>query len=150
MPWFTVSSTSVSPEDAESSKDYILSGGSFNDVEIPTMFIKRLMDIETLKLFMPALTKAIEVDRAPHCAHTIVDTLRAVVMGRIPRRACLTKVLQWIRTNNAMGSRGENTITFSEGLMFDLKQSGWQEMSMAKAGCLIWLTDLTLTNVHHI
>ena len=33
--------------------------------------------------------------------------------------------------------------------MFDLEQSGWQEMSMAKAGCLMWLTDLTLTNIHH-
>merc|ERR1711989_263175 len=48
-----------------------------------------------------------------------------------------------------MGSRGEKTITFSEGLMFDLEQSGWQEISMAEAGCLMWLTDLTLTNVHH-
>ena len=23
-------------------------------------------------------------------------------------------------------------------------------MSMAEAGCLMWLTDLTLTNVHHV
>ena len=52
--------------------------------------------------------------------------------------------------SNAMGSRGENTITFSEGLMFDLEQSGWAEMSIAEAGCLMWLTDLTLTNVHHV
>ena len=59
MPWFTVSSTLVSAEDAESIKDYIISRGSFNDVMIPTMFIKRLMDIETLKLFMPILTKVI-------------------------------------------------------------------------------------------
>ena len=49
-----------------------------------------------------------------------------------------------------MGARGENTITFSEGLMFDLKQSGWAEMTMAEAGCLMWLSDLTLTNVHHM
>ena len=75
----------VSAEDAESIKDHILSKGGFNDVAIPTMLIKRLMDVETLKLFMPALTKAIEEDKAPHCAHTIVDTLRAVVMGRVPR-----------------------------------------------------------------
>ena len=43
MPWFIVSSTSVSKEDAELIKDYILSGGSFNDVAIPVMFIKCLM-----------------------------------------------------------------------------------------------------------
>ena len=85
MPWFTVSSTSVSTEDTESIMDYILSGGSFNDVAIPVMFIKRLLDVETLKLFTPALTKAIEYDKAPHSARTILDTLRAVVMGRVPR-----------------------------------------------------------------
>ena len=49
-----------------------------------------------------------------------------------------------------MGDRGENTITFSEGLMFDLHRSGWQDMTMAEAGCLMWLSDLTLTNIHHI
>ena len=81
---------------------------------------------------------------------TIVDTLRAVVMGRVPKRARLTKVLNCIRTNNVMGDHGENTITFSEGLMFDLHQSGWQDMTMAEAGCLMWLSDLTLKNIHHI
>ena len=34
--------------------------------------------------------------------------------------------------------------------MFELEQSGWAEMSMAEAGCLMWLQDLTLTNVHHM
>ena len=60
------------------------------------------------------------------------------------------RVLQRIRTSNALESRGENTITFLEGLMFDLEQAGLQEMSMAEAGCLMWLTDLTLTNIHHV
>ena len=63
MPWFMVSSTSVSAEDQESIMDYILSGGSFNNVAIPVMFIKCLLDVETLKLFRPALTKAIEFPR---------------------------------------------------------------------------------------
>merc|ERR1712115_354770 len=80
----------------------------------------------------------------------IVDNLRAVIMGRVPRCAELKKVLQQIRTSNAMGSRGENTITFSEGLMFDLEQSGWVEMSMTEEGCLMWLQDRTLTNVNHV
>ena len=115
----------------------------------PLIYIKRLLDVETLKLYVPALTKAIE-EKAPHSARTMVDTLHAVVMGRVPKRARLTKVLNRIRTQNVMGARGENTITFSEGLMFDLKQSGWAEMSMAEAGCLMWLSDLTLTNVHHM
>ena len=98
---------------------------------------------------MPTLTKAI-VEKALLLARTMVDTLCAVVMGRVPKRARLTRVLNRIRTNNVRGARGENTITFSEGLMFDLEQSGWAEMSMADAGCLMWLSDLTLTNVHHV
>ena len=107
------------------------------------------MDKETLKIFMPTLTKAIGENR-PHSTCTIVDTLCAVVMGRVPKRARLTKVLNHIRTNNMMGDHGENTITFSEGLMFDLHQSGWQDMTMHEAGCLMWLSDLTLTNPHHV
>ena len=122
MPWFTVSSTSVSAEDAESIKDYILSGGSFNDVAIPVMFIKCLLDVETLKLFTPPLTKVIEENKALHSACMIMDTLRAVVMGRVPKRAQLTRVLNWIRKSNVMGARGKNKITFSAGLMLDLKQ----------------------------
>ena len=59
MPWFTVSSTLVSAEDAESIKDYNVSGGSFSEMMIPTIFIKCLMDVETLKLFTPALIKAV-------------------------------------------------------------------------------------------
>ena len=34
--------------------------------------------------------------------------------------------------------------------MFDLEQSGWAEMSMAEAGCLMCLTDLNMTNVHPV
>ena len=108
MPWYTVTSTSVSAEDQESITDYINSGGHFNDVAVPVIYIKRLMDAETLKLFMPAFTKSIG-ENAPHTTHTIVDTLHAGVMGRVPKRACLTKVLNCIRTNNVIGDRGENT-----------------------------------------
>ena len=49
-----------------------------------------------------------------------------------------------------MGDRGENLITYSEGLIRDLHQSGWESMTMAEAGVLIWLTDLTLNNPHHV
>ena len=124
MPWYTVASTSVSAEDQECITNYINSGRHFNDVAIPVIYIKRLMDNETLKIFMLALTKAIG-ENALHTTRTIVDTLSAVVMGEVPKKARLTKVLNHIRTNNVMGDRGENTITFSEGLMFDLHQNGW-------------------------
>ena len=34
--------------------------------------------------------------------------------------------------------------------MRDLHQSGWESMTMAEAGVLMWLTNLTLTNPHHV
>ena len=72
MPWYTLASTSVSAEDTESITDYINSGGISNDLRVVTMYIMKLMDVETLKLFTPALTIAIE-ERAPHYARTIVE-----------------------------------------------------------------------------
>ena len=123
IPWYRVLSTSVSAEDAESITNYINSGGSFNDIATPLIYIKRLLDVEILKLYVPALTKAIE-EKAPHSARTMEDTLRAVVMGRVPKRARLTKVLNRIRTQNVMGAQGENTITYSEGLMLTSSSRG--------------------------
>ena len=54
MPWYTVSSTSVSAEDAESINEYINSGDGFTDVATPLIYIKHLLDVETLKLYMPS------------------------------------------------------------------------------------------------
>ena len=74
------------------------------------------MDHETLRAFMPALTKAIGEGKS-HCTCTIVDTLSDVVLTRMPKRARLTRLLQRIKTINIMGDRGENLITYSEGLI---------------------------------
>ena len=68
----------------------------------------------------------------------------------MPKRARLTRLFQRTKTINAMGDCGENLITYSEGLIRDLHQSGWESMTMAEAGVLIWLTDLTLNNPHHV
>ena len=54
MPWYTVSSTSVSTEDAEIITDYINSGSGFTDMATPLIYIERLLDVETLKLYVPA------------------------------------------------------------------------------------------------
>ena len=98
---------------------------------------------------MPALTKAIGEGKS-HCTRTIVDTLSDVVLTRIPKRAHLTRLLQRIKTINVMVDRGENLITYSKGLIRDLHQSGWESMTMAEAGVLIWLTNLTLVNPYHV
>ena len=68
----------------------------------------------------------------------------------MPKRAHLTRLFQRTKTINVMGDRGENLITYSKGLIRDLHQSGWESMTMAEAGVLIWLTDLTLNNPHQV
>ena len=86
FPWFTVTSTSVSADDRDCITDYLNSGGVFNDVPIPVIYIKRLMDHEMLKIFLPALTKAI-AEEQPHTTRNIVDCLSDVVMSRVPKGA---------------------------------------------------------------
>ena len=81
--WFTVASTSVSADDTESITDYLNSGGNFKDVAIPVIYIKCLMDHKTLKVFMPALTKAIGEGKS-HCTRTVVDTLSNSQSARLP------------------------------------------------------------------
>merc|ERR1712115_618396 len=149
FPWFTVGSTSVSAEDKEAISDYLNSGGNFKDVATLVIYIKRLFDHETLKVFMPSLTEAVGQDK-PHCTCTIVECICDVVMSRVPRRARLTRVLNRIKSNNYIGDLGEHMLTFSEGLMHDLHQSSWDSMNATEAGVLMWLSDLSLTNPHHI
>ena len=99
------------------------------------------MDHETLRAFLPALNKAIEGGMT-HCIKTIVDTLNNVLVGRMPKRGRLTRFFQKNKAVNQMGDRGQNLMTYSEALIRDLHESGWEDMTMQEAGVLIWLTDL--------
>ena len=49
-----------------------------------------------------------------------------------------------------MGERGQNLLTYSEALIRDLHESGWEDMTMQEAGVLIWLTDLVASNPHQV
>ena len=101
---------------------------------IPIKYIKRLMDHETLRAFMPALDEAIGEGKT-HCTRTIVDTLSNVVLTCMPKRACLTRLFQRTKTINALGDRSENLMTYSEGLIRDLHQSGWEDMTWLRLAC---------------
>merc|ERR1712120_58040 len=129
--------------------DYLNSGGDFSNVAVPVIYIKRLFDNETLKIFLPSLNEAVGQGK-PHCTRTIVDCICDVVMSRVPRRARLTKVLNRIKSNNCMGDLSEHILTFSEGLMHGLHQSSWESTSATEVGVLMWLSDLSLTNPHHL
>ena len=47
-PWYWGMDMTVSAEDAESIRDYIMSGGPFQDVAVPYMYVKKIMCQETL------------------------------------------------------------------------------------------------------
>ena len=109
-PWYTVQSTGVSCEEQVILIDYIESGGTFNDVKIPVKFIKRLLDYETLRMFLPALDKAVE-GGAAHSAKTIVSTLNTLLVNRMPKRGRLTRFFQRNKLVNQMGNMGEHLVT---------------------------------------
>merc|ERR1712240_233800 len=144
-----VQSTGVSCEEQVKLIDYIESGGSFNDVQIPVKFIKRLLDYETLRMFLPALDKAIE-GGASHSAKTIVSTLNTLLVNRMPKRGRLTRFFQRNKLINQMGNMGEHLVTYSESLIRELQESGWANMTMQEAGVIIWLTDLVASNPHQV
>ena len=95
FPRYAISITGNPAEEYECITDYLNSGGQFSDVSGPVIFIKRLMDHKTLRVFLPALDKAIEEGKT-HCTRTIVDTLNTVIVTRMPKRGCLTKLFQKI------------------------------------------------------
>ena len=85
FPWYTISSTGIPAEEYDYITDYLNSGGQFSDVSGPVIFIKRLINHETLRAFLPALDKAIEEGKI-HCTRTIVDTLSNVILTCMPKR----------------------------------------------------------------
>ena len=91
FPWFTVASTGIPAKEYDCIMDYINSWGPFSDVSGPVIYIKRLMDHETLRAFMPALDKAIGEGKT-HCTRTIVDTLSNVILTRMPKRGRLIRL----------------------------------------------------------
>ena len=141
--------TGIPAEEYDCITDYINSGGPFSNVSGPMIYIKRLMDHETLRAFMPALDKAIGEGKT-HCTRTIIDTLSNVILTCMPKRGRLTRLFQKNKTVNAMGDRGQNLMTYSESLIRDLHESGWEDMTMAEAGVLIWLTDLSASNPYQV
>ena len=68
----------------------------------------------------------------------------------MPKRGRLTRFFQKNKTINQMGDRGQNLMTYSEALIRDLHESGWEDMTTQEAGVLIWLTDLTASNPHQV
>merc|ERR1711895_2788 len=130
--------------------DYLDSGGDFNNVSIPTIYIKKLFDAETLKVFLPLLHDAVNNQKRDPNTKTIVECIVEVVMSWVPRRARLATVLNRVKTSNCMGDLGENMLTFSEGLMQDLHQSSWETTNAVEIGVLLWIADLNMANKHHL
>ena len=58
-PWYKVTDTNVTAEDAKCIYDYITSDGLFQDLMVLYMYVKQLMDQRTLNLFYKTLKKVL-------------------------------------------------------------------------------------------
>merc|ERR1711989_203169 len=74
--------------------DYLNSGGDFNNVSTPTIYIKKLFDAETLKSYIPLLHDAVNNQKRDPNTKTIVECIVEVVMSRLPRIADLNMANQ--------------------------------------------------------
>ena len=72
--------------------DYLLSGGHFTDIEFPIMYLKKIIDTDSLINFKAAMTIKINSGADPNIK-TLVDVLREMILVRIPRRARLIKMI---------------------------------------------------------
>ena len=77
------------------------------------MFIKKLFDTDSLLMFDTALQAEI-AKGAPQTVKLLIDTLRKMVLNRIPRHACFTRQLERVEKNNQMGDSDEHMMTFTE------------------------------------
>ena len=76
------------------------------------------------------------------------DTLKEMILARIPHRARLIKMIDRPMTVNRIGDEGQNMDSFTAGLVLDMDQSGWSSMTVAEATVLYWLKDLDATKKH--
>ena len=72
FPWWKISDTVVRAEDIDAVSDYLYSGGMFNDIEQPIMYMKKLLCKDTLINFRAALDLRINRDKADPNIKTIV------------------------------------------------------------------------------
>ena len=66
-------------------------------------------------------------------------------MDCVPLRARQAKMFRRCKKKNL---REENCCVFTEDLLFELNQSGWDQLSTNHFGVLLWLEDLD-TNDHN-
>ena len=123
FPWYKISETTAKSEDIEAISDYLLSGGQFIDIQVPIMYLKKLFDTDSLILYNAAVIAKLTAGVPPQIK-TLVDALREILLGRIPRRARLINMIDRPMKINQMGDEGQNLHSFSEGLILDMEQSG--------------------------
>ena len=122
-------------EDIDAISDYLLSGGSFTDIEVPIMYLKKVMDKDSLINFRAAVTAKINRGADPYIK-TLVDALKEMVLARIPCQARLIKMIDHPMMVNRMGDKGAKMDSFTVGLVLDTDQSGWSSMTVAEATIL--------------
>ena len=79
FPWWKISDTVARAEDLEALSDYLYSGGLFNDIEQPIMYMKKILDKDSLISFRAALNLRINRDKANPIIKLLVETLKDMI-----------------------------------------------------------------------
>ena len=100
--WWKSGDTTAAPDDLEKLLDYLYSGGTFT-----LMYLKKCMCKDTLISYRTALNKKLE-KRADPMIDLLIQTLKEVILFRIPRKLRLTQMFERALSVGKMGKGGAN------------------------------------------
>ena len=146
LPIWTTSDTLADPKDLEMVTDYLYSGGTWQNIEQPFMYMKKLMDRNTLTGYRKLLDKRLNEPRVKPSLALLVTTLQAFIQARVPRRSRLTQQFERVFKVGQMGKDGSCVDTFTDQLLLDMEVCQWGSMTLAEATCLLWLKDIDMSD----
>ena len=91
LSWGTTTYSSISPTNLDMIKDYLELGGHFLDLKLPYRYIKKVMDLETLKQLEKELKKRKRSGETQD-RDLLIQTLHSVVLKRKPARGRKTRI----------------------------------------------------------
>ena len=121
FPWWKTGDTVASADDLEKLSDYLYSGGHFSDIEVPLMYMKRVLCKGSLISFRTALNAKLD-QRANPTIDLLINTLKEVILALIPRCSRLTQMIERAVTVGKMGKGRPNVESFTDQLIHEMEQ----------------------------
>ena len=99
------------------------------------MYLKRVLCKDSLISFHTAINIKLD-QRANPTIDLLINTLKEVILARIPRRARLTQMLERAVSVGKMGKGGPNLDSFTDQLILEMEQCQWSTMTVAEVTVL--------------